>query len=73
MSYEINVAKKQEGNKGYRHFFATAERSIDNKADLKKVYNALKNAFPEPEYDITISYNPRMNYGVNPETFEHKL
>jgi hypothetical protein len=77
MSYEINVSKLEQSyhsrGKSYRHFFATAERSIDSKERLKEIYNELKNAFPEPEYNITISYIPNIQYGVNVETFEHEM
>jgi hypothetical protein len=73
MAYEINVSKLDNDGKTYRHFFATHERSLSCKAQLQEVYNVLKNAFPEPMYNISISYNPQMHYGVNTETFEHKM
>ena len=67
MYYEINVAKKFKGSMGinYKHFFATAPRSITSRDELKSVYAELKQAFPKPMYDITISYNPETSTGVN--------
>ena len=50
MHYEINVAK--DG----RHFFATAERSITNKADAKKLLTHFILAFPvDHGFTVTIT------------------
>jgi len=47
--YEINVARKG------RHFFATAERSLQNYDDADDVYQIIKSRFPEGEgYEVTI-------------------
>lgn len=43
MYYEINIAK------GNGHFFATAERSIQDEATLRKVYTELRTRFPTSE------------------------
>lgn len=43
MYYEINVSLNGH------HFFATAERSITSKDKLKKVWEAMKKAFPQSE------------------------
>lgn len=50
MYYEINVSKHGV------HFFATAERSIDNEHKLKEVYQELSKFFkPEHGYKLTIT------------------
>ena len=43
MYYEINVALHG------KHFFATADRSIQSESKLKDVYKVLKEKFPESE------------------------
>ena len=48
MYYEINISENG------KHLFATAERSITNEYQLKKVYDKLKMAFSEPQYVITV-------------------
>ncbi len=71
MSYEINISKKTINHSGigYNHFFATAERSINDSNKLKEVYAELSKAFPMPEYKISIWEKPHLQYGVDPETF----
>ena len=55
--YEINVSRDTGSAQSPRfvHFFATAERSITNETELHKVYDALKLAFPLPEFLITVT------------------
>lgn len=49
MYYEINVSLNGS------HFFATNERSLRNQADMQKVYDKLKIAFPESEgYKLSV-------------------
>ena len=60
MHYDINVGQQYKktvnGEPLYTHFFATAPRSVTDKMKLKRVYLALKKAFPEPEFSISVSY-----------------
>lgn len=67
MNIEINVAKKTaekdyKGNPTYKHFFATAERSITNSDELKKVLPIMREKFPFPEYRITVNVDPGTHY-----------
>jgi uncharacterized protein (DUF736 family) len=67
MWYEINVSKKN--SKGmYIHFFATAKRSVTLWVDLRIVYNAIKSAFPEPEFKVDITKWEEIGHGIDPET-----
>ena len=68
MYYEINIAElvKRGEQESYSHLFATAERSITTKLELIKVYSKLKIAFPEPEYNITISECSKVSNRVDP-------
>ena len=66
MYYEINVAKKSK--EGYRHFFATAKRSITLLFDLHKVYKVFKTVFPEPEYKIDITKWEETGHGIDPKS-----
>lgn len=51
MYYEINVSYNNQ------HFFATAERSIVNEEELKRVYKVIKEKFPESDgYRITVTH-----------------
>lgn len=54
MYYEINIAKRNAKGE-YIHYFATAERSITTIDNAKEIYNELCKAFPEPNYNITVS------------------
>jgi len=54
MYYEINIAKRNAKGE-YIHYFATAERSITTIERAKEIYTELSNAFPEPEYNISVS------------------
>lgn len=60
MFYEINISFNG------RHFFATAERSITDRATLKKVYSVLSLKFPKDEgYEISITQNTRTTRKVD--------
>ena len=67
MYYEINVAKRIEANVGkkfgphYHHFFATHERSCTTAEGAAEVLIALREAFPAPQYEITLT--KRVNSG----------
>lgn len=51
MYYEINVSLNG------KHFFATAERSIESKWKLEEVYKVFKGKFPKEEgYEISVTY-----------------
>jgi len=64
MAYEINVSKKD--SKGtYRHFFATAERSITTSSKLTTVYEELSDAFPSPEYHMSVTHWNKIGEEVN--------
>ena len=69
MYYDINVGQHyKDGMRGeplYTHFFATAPRSVTDKGKLKRVYLALKKAFPAPEFNITVSYREQANSFVS--------
>lgn len=59
--YEINVSEKQDDpfrKEGftYIHLFATHERSLQSQPAMLKVYAKLKTAFPEPEYNVSVTY-----------------
>lgn len=63
MFYEINIALNG------RHFFATAERSITDRATLKKVYSVLSLKFPKDEgYEILVTQYIRVAEEIDPET-----
>jgi len=68
MYYEINVAKKNEKGQ-YVHYFATARRSITDRATLKTVVEDFVVRFPEPEFNITISYSPEVSHVMTVENF----
>jgi hypothetical protein len=67
MYYEINVSKRNEfrADKDYSHFFATAPRSITTMDELKKVIDVFVEAFPSPEYNITITKWEETGQGVS--------
>ena len=56
MYYEINVARKEKDGV-YRHFFATAPRSITEQSKAVVVLKEIVAKFSKPEYDITINYH----------------
>ena len=69
MHYEINVAKKMENNR-YRHLFATHARSIKSDEELKRVYPLIREAFPQPEYQVTVIWFEETGYSVDKEKLE---
>lgn len=58
MYYEINISENG------KHLFATAERSITNESQLKKVYDKLKIAFSEPQYQIRVTRYDKIGIDV---------
>jgi len=65
MYYEINVSK--DG----RHLFATAQRSITSKSDLKKIYPVIKVKFPEEEgYKLMVSEHPEVSKYIDTSELE---
>lgn len=67
MYYEINVSK--ETKDGYSHYFATAPRSITNKAQLILVAKDFSERFPAPEFNISVRYVPEVSVGMEYEAF----
>lgn len=62
MYYEINVSRNGQ------HFFATAPRSIQDKAKLKVVYRELEKVFtPGEGYALTVMFNPEISSIVTRE------
>lgn len=55
MYYEINVSKKDSKNT-YKHYFATAKRSITYEEELIPMVKHFSIVFPKPEYCISITY-----------------
>lgn len=59
--YEVNVSLNGS------HFFATHPRSCVNREDVKRVYAALKERFPESlGFRVTATYAECIQYGVDP-------
>ncbi len=55
--YEINVARKNQTiNPRWKHFFATAPRSIKCLSDLHRVLPEMLRAFPPPEFEVTLTF-----------------
>jgi len=76
MYYEINVAKKDDkktyGNYNeisYKHYFATAKRSLTSRDETIKILKEFMVKFPEPEYKISINYHPENSFMYSPEEF----
>lgn len=70
--YEINVSRKSKdiwGEKRWKHFFATAPRSIRNRQELKSILPEILRAFPPPEFEIKITYWEGVGHSVD----AHKL
>jgi hypothetical protein len=66
MYYEINVSLNTQ------HFFATSERSISNMKDLKKIYNILKEKFPEEEgYKIIVTKWDKIGHSVDLDSIDY--
>lgn len=55
MYYEINVSKK-DGKNSYKHYFATAKRSITFEKEMILMVKHFSIVFPEPEYHIMVTY-----------------
>lgn len=63
MYYEINVCKLRKN--GYAHFFATAERSLTTKAELKEALEEFVKKFPKPEYELSVTLDKQIKKGIN--------
>jgi len=68
MYYEINVAKIAK-DRIYKHFFATAKRSITDKDKAVEVLKTMMEKFPEPEYNITVNYHSEGYTGCDAQDF----
>lgn len=57
MYYEISVAERvgRNASGGYRHLFATHPRSITNEREAKKAFDKIAQAFPEPDYHVSVT------------------
>lgn len=64
MYYEINIAKRNKKGE-YHHYFATAKRSITSIEKAKEIHGVLSKAFPEPEYNISVSYWENIGHNIN--------
>lgn len=68
MYYEINVSIKG------KHLFATAERSITNEMELKKVYYIIARKFPEEEgFCINVTQYEKRGIPIIKEVVEELL
>lgn len=67
MYYEINVSK------GGKHYFATAERSINLRSKLIEVYEDFRVKFPEPEYEMSVSYWDNRGEMISPEEMKEMM
>lgn len=68
MYYEINVSKEVQsyGRKGFRHLFATTERSITSIYELKRQLPIFMEKFPESEgYRISVSHWQKTGHDVD--------
>lgn len=54
MYYEINVSKKAK-NGMYKHYFATAERSLDSLSEAQNMVIVFMEKFPEPKFKINVT------------------
>ena len=71
MYYDINVAKRFQPKAmapEYRHLFATNKRSCLCTEDAVKVLKELMNAFPYPEYSISVIRWDEVGTGVDIES-----
>lgn len=64
MYYEINVSKKDSKNT-YKHYFATAKRSITSEKELIPMVKHFSTVFPEPEYKITVTCHSEAGVGLD--------
>lgn len=69
MYYEINVAKIEENSfnngKIYRHYFATAPRSVTTEQEMKEMVVRFSNVFPAPEFNMTVTLWEKRGKGIN--------
>ena len=75
MYYEINIAKLvkvDSRSSSYKHFFATAKRSITTEFELNEVLKHLVVAFPKPEFCISIAQYEERGLIIDPETILNK-
>jgi len=68
MYYEINVSKKDKDGT-YRHYFATARRSLTNSTNAVMVLKHFQVLFPTPDYDIIVSKHFEQFTGYSPDAF----
>jgi hypothetical protein len=56
-SYEINVSTLRKDHRGnqYHHLFATHERSLTLRVDAERLLKILREKFPAPEYNVTLT------------------
>ncbi len=76
MFYEINVSKQYKSLSGeirYAHFFATTERSITTRSDLRNVYEALVEKFPEPEYKLSVTCWEKKGRQMTQDDIDHMI
>jgi hypothetical protein len=73
MYYEINVSKnmnpKPGGEPSFRHYFATAPRSLTSQKETQKMLSHFQKLFPSPDYKISVSMNPEQSYHWDLEIF----
>jgi len=68
MYYEINVAKLVKVHSrscSYKHFFATAKRSITTEFELKEVLKHFLVIFPSPEFLMNVTRYQEIGEGLN--------
>jgi hypothetical protein len=68
MFFEINVSKKDKDGT-YRHYFATADRSLGNSTKAVMLLKHFQKLFPCPAYDVTVSKHPEQFTGYSPDEF----
>ena len=75
MYYEINVAKQRKytgslsSTYQYVHLFATAKRSLTDREATIKLLQEFTEKFPEPEYNISVSYYEESGQGWSAKDF----
>lgn len=77
MGYTINISKADQNKDGtiklgwndkpsYRHYFATASRSIGHTSSkAKQIVEELLQIYPKPLYKIDVSLNQSTSTGVD--------
>ena len=71
MYYEINVSKLAK-NDMYKHYFATAERSLDSLSEAKQMVKVFMEKFPEPKFKIKVTRYEEIGEGWNAYSFINK-